>query len=233
MKHLLLSISILTLASCGDINRDSQGSGSRTVDLSENLISSCSVARDEESSEVVISCPDGTQEVIQDGKDGSSCTVEALAGGSMIACGETQAFIKDGTDGLDGSACSVALDAAGLGSLISCSDGTSAFIRNGLDGQDGANGEDGQDGAKGEDGQDGAKGRDGLDAVLEVIDPCGSETTQGFDEVLLVLSSGDILAHLSDGDNQHFVVVQRNRKYITSDGTQCSFEVTADGEIKY
>lgn len=221
MKHLLLSISILTLVSCGDINRDSQGSNSRSVDLSENLISSCSVARDEESSEVVISCPDGTQEVIQDGKDGTSCTVEALAGGSMITCGETQAFIKDGTDGLDGSACSVALDTAGLGSLISCSDGTSAFIRNG------------QDGANGEDGKDGTNGTDGLDAVLEVIDPCGSETTQGFDEVLLVLSSGDILAHLSDGDNQHFVVVQRNRKYITSDGTQCSFEVTADGEIKY
>lgn len=215
MKHLLLALTIIISAACGNINQDSEKSDSNSIDLTENLVSSCSVFRDEQGSEVVISCPDGTQEVIQDGKDGSSCKVEELVGGSMISCGETQAFIKNGENGVDGSACSVASDLNGSGSLISCSDGTSSFIRNG---EDGVNGED---------------GAQGLDAITEVIDPCGSETTQGFDEVLLRLSSGDILAHLSSGENQHFVILKKERKYITTDGTKCQFEITADGEVKF
>ena len=187
MKLFICLLLFISFIGCGESSKDP-----KQITLTEGVVSSCTVSRDEELSQVVISCPDGTQEVIndgEDGQDGQSCMVEDKPGGAMITCGETQAFIKDGTNGEDGSACSVAQDEHGSGALISCGDGTSAFIQNGEDGED------------------------GLDFVAEIIDPCGTETTHGMDEVLLVLHSGDILAHYSDKKLNYLTILQKGKKY--------------------
>ena len=215
MKVLVFIILSITLISCGKKKNDNN----KSVTLSENLVSNCTVERDEELSQVKISCPDGSEEIIsdgkdgQDGQDGTSCSVEDMIGGAMISCGETQAFIKDGANGADGSACSVAQDSSGSGALISCSDGSSAFIKNGDDGQNGEN------------------GKDGLDFVAEVIDPCGQQTTHGLDEVLLRLHSGDILAHFAQGDKQYLTILVKNKSYITTDGTGCKFTIDKEGKV--
>jgi hypothetical protein len=268
LKITLLLLLSITLVSCGQ-GPHTDANDSKDVTLTENLVANCSVTKDANTLEVVISCPDGTEERIKDGvdgQDGTSCTIEDKVGGAMISCGDTKAFIKDGTDGQDGSACSVKEAQNGSGSLISCADGTSAFIKNGRDGDDGSDGQDGQDGDDGSDGQDGqdgsdgqngedgddgsdgqdgqdgsdgqngqdgADGQDGLDFVQRVIDPCGQQSTQGFDEVLLVLQSGDILAHFDNGDDQFLTILKRKQSYVTSDGTGCHFSVTKDGEVEY
>lgn len=223
MKTTLLILLSITLSSCGK-GPHTDANDSVGVTLTENLVSSCSVTKDTETLEIVISCPDGSEERLKDGvdgQDGTSCTIEDVVGGAMITCAGTSVFIKDGVDGQDGSACSVVETQNSSGSLISCADGTTAFIRNG------------QDGADGQDGEDGSDGQDGLDFVQRVIDPCGQETTHGLDEVLLILQSGDILAHYYDGQNQYLTILKRNKQYVTSDGTNCKFKVTKDGGIKY
>ena len=252
MKITLLLLLSITLSSCGR-GAHTDANDSAGVTLTENLVSSCSVTKDTETLEIVISCPDGTEERLKDGvdgQDGTSCTIADVVGGAMITCAHTSVFIKDGVDGQDGSACSVVEAQNSSGSLISCADGTTAFIRNGKDGTDGQDGEDGADGqdgedgtdgqdgedgehgADGQDGEDGTDGQDGLDFVQRVIDPCGQETTHGLDEVLLVLQSGDILAYYNDGQNQYLTILKRNKHYVTTDGTGCKFKVTKDGEIK-
>ena len=243
MKITLLLLLSITLSSCGR-GAHTDANDSAGVTLTENLVSSCSVTKDTETLEIVISCPDGTEERLKDGvdgQDGTSCTIADVVGGAMITCAHTSVFIKDGVDGQDGSACSVVEAQNSSGSLISCADGTTAFIRNGKDGTDGQDGEDGtdgqdgedgEDGAEGQDGEDGTDGQDGLDFVQRVIDPCGQETTHGLDEVLLVLQSGDILAYYNDGQNQYLTILKRNKHYVTTDGTGCKFKVTKDGEIK-
>jgi hypothetical protein len=188
MKLVLVIILSIFVASCGK-GAHVSSTDDGNVNIVENLVTNCSVTKDEETLEVVISCPDGSEQRIRDG--------------------------VDGVDGEDGTSCSVAEDANGSGSLISCSDGTTAFIKNGSDGSDGAD------------------GADGLDFIKDIVDPCGAETTHGFDEVLLVLQSGDILAHFASGDNQYLTILQKGKSYVTTDGTGCRFTVTSVGEIVY
>jgi len=165
VKITLLLLLSITLSSCGR-GAHTDANDSAGVTLTENLVSSCSVTKDTETLEIVISCPDGTEERLKDGvdgQDGTSCTIADVVGGAMITCAHTSVFIKDGVDGQDGSACSVVEAQNSSGSLISCADGTTAFIRNGKDGTDGQDGEDGTDGQDGEDGTDGQDGEDGTD----------------------------------------------------------------------
>lgn len=65
----------------------------------------------------------------------------------------------------------------------------------------------------------------GYGMVVEIVNPCGDQP--GFDEVLLRLSTGQIIASFSDnasGANTRFTTIG-NGSYSTTDGTNCAFTV--------
>jgi len=68
-------------------------------------------------------------------------------------------------------------------------------------------------------------------SLTEILDPCGPQTT--YDEVLLRLANGTILASFSqnvNGLNTRFVVIPPGT-YQTSDGTNCIFTINPDGSL--
>lgn len=139
---------------------------------------------------------------------------------------------KDGGRGRDGSGCSV--QQAMNGAIVICTDGTSALITNGVNGLNGTNGTDGTDGHDGNNGHDGLPGmdgRNGVDAIVEVIDPCGNNPNQ-FDEVILRLHDGSLLAYFEGHGNDRFLSIIGNGSYRTTDAQQCYFTVT-NGVISY
>lgn len=123
-----------------------------------------------------------------------------------------------GPKGDDGGSCSVTVTDAGA--LIQCEDGTTALVTNGSNGSDGLDGQDGVDGA------DGAPG---LNALVEVIDPCGQESS--YDEVLFRFSDGNLYAVYASGNKIHLTELVPGT-YITTDGTDCTFTVTEDLEVE-
>ncbi len=99
----------------------------------------------------------------------------------------------------------------------------------------GSDGRDGQSiaGPQGEPGQDGEQGIPGQAAVLEVIDPCG-DAPGIYDEVILRLANGQLLASFSEnanGKNTRFSILTPG-SYVTTDGSNCGFTVTAEGDIQ-
>lgn len=66
--------------------------------------------------------------------------------------------------------------------------------------------------------------------VSEIIDPCGSQGA--YDEVLLRLGNGQIMAHYASGTNQ-FLTLLSAGNYVTTDGTNCHFTISASGVITY
>lgn len=176
------------------------------------------------------------------------CGIHYLASGPIIRCpdgkeypfpvlaGPAGADGRDGQDGLDGepgeqgpvgpagpmgTSCSV--QPAEGGALIQCGEHT-VLLTNGLDGKDGT------------DGQDGADGKDGQDApptpytVTEMINPCGD--APGYDEVLLRLANGQLIAHYSSG-NRQFLTVLAPGTFRTTDGTNCTFTVHPDMQVTW
>lgn len=92
----------------------------------------------------------------------------------------------------------------------------------------------GNAGARGERGNDGAQGPQGQQAVLEIIDPCG-DAANIYDEVLLRLGDGTLLASFSDnsnGKNTRFSVLPPG-SYVTTDGSNCMFSVDNDLQVIY
>lgn len=88
------------------------------------------------------------------------------------------------------------------------------------------------DGKDGNDGQNGTDGVDGVTSsytVVDIIDPCGSEGS--FDEVILVMANGELMAHYSHG-NKQFLTILRDGSYETTDGTKCEFTIN-NGEINW
>lgn len=65
-------------------------------------------------------------------------------------------------------------------------------------------------------------------AIVEIIDPCGQQAT--YDEVLLRLKDGSLMAHYSD-DNKQFLTRLGPGSYVTTDGTSCKFTVGSDYSI--
>jgi len=59
-------------------------------------------------------------------------------------------------------------------------------------------------------------------AVVDIIDPCGD--SPGFDEVLLRLANGQLLAHFASGSLQ-FLTLVPDGSYVTTDSQQCHFTV--------
>lgn len=95
----------------------------------------------------------------------------------------------------------------------------------------------GTDGINGQNGQDGTNGTNGINApvefsVIQMIDPCG-DYNGIYDEVLLKLGSGKILASFSDnanGQNTRFSVLSPG-SYQTTDGSMCKFTVDNDNNV--
>lgn len=89
------------------------------------------------------------------------------------------------------------------------------------------------------DGERGADGTDGADAAptqftpVAIIDPCGKQSN--YDEVLVRLANGQILASFSEnsnGKNTRFVLLGAGN-YATTDGTNCTFSVDASGNVTF
>ena len=141
--------------------------------------------------------------------------------------GDTGAPGATGAQGEAGQGCSVTQ--ALNGALIECASG-SVLVLNGQNGEDGQDGEDGMDG---QDGQDGADAPPTPYSVSEVIDPCGAESN--FDEVLLKLANGAVVASFSEnanGLNTRFVIIGPGN-YMTTDGTSCQFTVNQDLTVSW
>lgn len=82
--------------------------------------------------------------------------------------------------------------------------------------------------------ENGDTGPTGANSVLEVIDPCGN-TSNIYDEVILRLSTGQLLASFSDnsnGKNTRFVILTQGN-YVTTDGSNCHFSVDANGNLNW
>lgn len=110
-----------------------------------------------------------------------------------------------GPAGQDGKSCTVATVANGA--LITCPDGTASVVLNGSNGQDAP---------------------PTAYSVTAVIDPCGPQAA--FDEVLLKLANGQIMAHFASGAQQFLALIGPG-SYSTTDGTHCYFTITAEGEV--
>lgn len=119
-----------------------------------------------------------------------------------------------GQPGERGSSCTVT-QAIG-GARVSCEDGTEVVVFNGNDGATGATGAAGQDAPP------------TAFTVTEIIDPCGHQTA--FDEVLLRLANGQLIAHFASGANQFLTLIGPG-SYITTDSSHCYFSVNAYGEV--
>lgn len=113
-----------------------------------------------------------------------------------------------GPGGVDGSSCSIVQLVNGV--RISCTDGTEAVVLNGSDGQDGAD------------------AQPTMYSVVEVINPCGPQAT--FDEVILKLANGQIMAHFASGSKQFLALIGPG-DYTTTDSTHCHFTITNTGDI--
>ncbi len=190
--------------------------------------SACSVKEDENKGGVLIECSDGSMAFLKNGVDGKSCELSPDPQGVKITCGGESQLVKNGEQGEQGESCEVYQESRGA--TVKCGDKT-AFIANGN------NGESCQvlshpDGALvicGDSSVVVKNGKDGVDAVVDVVDPCGAETS--FDEVLLVLQSGEIIAYFESGGKRYLTSLDYNKTYQTTDGTQCRFKITAEGEI--
>lgn len=139
-----------------------------------------------------------------DGKVGSSG-----ATGPQGAQGESGAT---GPQGAPGVGCSVS-QAVG-GALITCG-ATSVVV---LDGAAGTNGTDGQDAPP------------TPYTVTEMLDPCGDES--GYDEILLRLANGALIAHYASG-SQQFLTSIGPGNYVTTDGHSCYFTVNSDMSVTW
>jgi hypothetical protein len=197
----------------------------------------CHVASDDAGSR--ITCPDGSTSYVPNGRPGKD--------GETGAAGTPGSAGVDGLDGAAGSKGDQGVKGAqGLpgpeGSEGgSGSDGapgaTGAQGQPGPQGDAGSDGQDGVQGPQGNPGPDGAPGENGSDAApqtpIAIIDPCG-DAPGIYDEVLLRLPDGRILASFSDaadGHNTRFSLLGPG-DFITTDGSNCLFSVDALGNVK-
>ena len=70
--------------------------------------------------------------------------------------------------------------------------------------------------------------------IVEIVDPCG-DTPLKYDEVLFKTSDGQFVGSFSDnssGLNTRFSVLPIG-SYVTTDATNCHFQVTSDGNITW
>lgn len=111
---------------------------------------------------------------------------------------------KQGPKGRTGVSCTVV--EVTEGALISCTDGSSQLVTDGLDGQDGVS--------------------------IEVIDPCGDDPNE-FDEILLKLTDGTVIAYFKENGHLEFLSVLDEGNYVTTDKQACEFSIDSNGNIYY
>lgn len=148
----------------------------------------------------------------------------------LSSCGYESGDLDRGLECIDGCSdqqpdatatpVSCSAQQASNGAILTCSDGTNAIITNGINGLDGSAGRDGID------------GRDATSAYVftEIVDPCGEQAM--FDEVLFKMANGQVLA-LYYSKKQSFLTVVDPGVYTTTDGTECTFTVHADGKVTW
>lgn len=126
----------------------------------------------------------------------------------------------NGTNGLDGEGCSVLPILAGLaapygGALLTCG-GTQVVLLNG------------------EPGPQGEPGPVSPYQLSEIIDPCG-DAAGIYDEVILKMASGRLLASFSDNANGNNTRLSElvPGSYITTDGSNCYFTVASNGSVSW
>lgn len=72
-------------------------------------------------------------------------------------------------------------------------------------------------------------------SITEIIDPCGDGV--GYDEVVLRLSDGSLIAYMEVGQGQgiqkRFLAVLTPGNYITTDQQACVFTVDSNGDLSY
>lgn len=73
------------------------------------------------------------------------------------------------------------------------------------------------------------EGLEATDTAVELLDPCGNGP--GFDEVLVRMKSGKVVAYFESGSNRFLSVLTPNQQYRTTDGTNCNFRVDAQGNL--
>lgn len=190
------------------------GTGYTLPGDSEQVPTQCAVTETETGAS--IDCPGSTPVNILNGRDGESVIGPVGNTGESIP----------GPTGEAGSSCTVTQiqpteEAPQGGAEISCEDGTQAQVLNGSSGQQG---------------EMGPPGSDGVDSpptdytVVELIDPCGNSS--GFDEVLLRLANGMLMAHYSSG-NLQFLTVVGPGSYRTTDASACNFTVNTQLEVSW
>lgn len=70
--------------------------------------------------------------------------------------------------------------------------------------------------------------------IVTIIDPCG-DAPGIYDEVLLKLANGQIVASFSqnvNGDYTRFALIPQGT-YMTTDGSNCRFNVSSTGEVSW
>lgn len=122
--------------------------------------------------------------------------------GSTGAAGPTG---SQGPKGDKGDSCSV--QSISNGAIINCTDGTTVIIYNGEDGSDAP---------------------PTPYTVVGLVDPCGHQSS--YDEVLLRMHDGTLMAHYASG-SQQFLTIVGPGNYVTTDGTHCYFTVASDLSI--
>lgn len=136
-------------------------------------------------------------------------------------------YFSDGRDGRDGvqglpgiQGESCTTEQLENGALIKCGSATSVIV----------NGSDGLQGPQGPQGEPGQNLSPGAYNVVATIDPCGKQGS--YDELLLKLQNGQILAHYSHG-NKQFLTVVGEGSYVTTDGTNCQFQVDSNLNVTW
>lgn len=149
------------------------------------------------------------------GPSGSAGPVGAVGSrGQTGAQGAGGAEGPAGPTGPQGTSCTV--QQVVNGAIISCQDGTQVVLL------------DGQPGADGMDGEDGADAPPTPFTVVGLVDPCGPQAA--WDEVLLRLGNGQLMAHYSSG-NREFLTIVGPGNYTTTDSTRCAFTVDSNLSI--
>ena len=169
--------SVLICTSCGQDRRD----------RAEDCFNGC--PKEEAQPEVIL--------VPMPGRDGESCTVERVDGGSKIKCGDSQAFVADGGKGETG-------DKGSQGDR----------------GDTGASGRDGIDGRRGDDGTPGTPG-----TVVRTVTLCGS-TSPHAEVAIKIGDSWVAYFQDAGGTNERLTVLIPGVHYASTDGFQtCQFTV--------
>ena len=145
------------------------------------------------------------------GAPGSSCAVRA---DGLVSCGDGSSYQipapkvgPAGADGADGQSCSIA--DVDNGAIITCGEEHVVIV----------------------DGADGADAPPTAYSVTELIDPCGDSPGK-YDEVLLRLANGTLLAHYADGAKQFLAVIGPGT-YVTTDYQSCVFTVSPANSVSW